>query len=51
MFAADCCFHMSFGLSITFHRHGTSVREERAQYQMSGCLVLLEELGTYLLLL
>ena len=40
MFAADCCFHMSFGLSITFHRRGTSVGEERAQYQMSGCFSL-----------
>ena len=36
MFAADCCFHMTIGLSITFHWHGTSVVEERAQYHMSG---------------
>ena len=37
MFAAAYCFHMAIGLSITIHRHGTSVVEERAQYQMSGC--------------
>ena len=37
MFATDCCFDITIGLSITFHWHGTSVVEERAQYQMSGC--------------
>ena len=36
MFATDCCFHMTIGLSIAFHCHGTSVVEERAQYHMSG---------------
>ena len=36
MFAADCCFHMAIGLSITLHRHATSVVEKQAQYQMSG---------------
>ena len=28
LFAADYCFHMAIGLSITIHRHGTSVVEE-----------------------
>ena len=36
MFAADCCFYMTICLSITFHWHGTSVEEERAQYHLSG---------------
>ena len=40
MFVADCYFHMTTGLSITCHWHGTSAVEERAQYQMSGCLSL-----------
>ena len=37
MFAVDDYFHMTIGLSTTFHWHGTSVVEERAQYHMSGC--------------
>ena len=45
MFATDCCFHMTIVLSTTFHRHGTSVVEEPAQYQMSGCFSLSR--GTY----
>ena len=49
MFAADCCFHMTIGLSITFHRHGTSVVEERAQYQMSGCFSLARGTGNILI--
>ena len=50
-FATDCYFHMTIGLSITFYWHGTSAVEEQAQYHMSGCLVSLEELQTYLFLL
>ena len=40
MFGADCCFHMTIGLSITFHRQGSTVVEERAQYHMSCCFSL-----------
>ena len=40
MFAVDCCFHMTIGLFITFHWHGTSVVDDREQNYMSGCFSL-----------